>query len=96
MKIIHERHAYAPELNKAHIVNDNRVICALPAPGCTTIREARAKLFAPAAPAKVVRGFRASGDPIAARIVIQPCFMTGLVAAARNMGVKLASTRLVG
>ena len=45
MKLILERHRYAPELNSAHILRGGRVVAELPAPGCTSIREARAKLF---------------------------------------------------
>ena len=52
MKIILERHTYAPELNKAHILRKGRVVAALPAPGVTSIKEARAKLF-PRIPAPV-------------------------------------------
>lgn len=45
MKIILERHRYAPELNTAHILRKGRVVAVLPAPGVTSIKEARAKLF---------------------------------------------------
>lgn len=45
MKLILERHRYAPELNSAHILRHGKVVAELPAPGCTSIREARAKLF---------------------------------------------------
>lgn len=44
MKIILEKHAYAPELNKAYI-GPARV--CIPAPGCKTIGEVRNTLFAP-------------------------------------------------
>lgn len=44
MKIVLERHRFAPELNKAY-VGPSRV--CVPAPGCTTIRAVREKLFAP-------------------------------------------------
>lgn len=44
MRIILERHAYAPELNKAYIGKSR--VC-VPAPGCKTIREVRNALFAP-------------------------------------------------
>lgn len=44
MRIILERHAYAPELNKAY-VGPSRVM--MPAPGCTSIADVRRKLFAP-------------------------------------------------
>lgn len=45
MKIALERHAYAPELNRAHVIRGGRIVASLPAPGCVSIREARAKLF---------------------------------------------------
>lgn len=45
MKLILERHRYAPELNRAHILRHGKVVVEMPAPGCTSIREARAKLF---------------------------------------------------
>ena len=44
MQIILERHAYAPELNKAYI-GKNRV--CVPAPGCKSIAEVRKALFTP-------------------------------------------------
>lgn len=44
MQIILERHAYAPELNKAYIGKSR--VC-VPAPGCKTIREVRKALFTP-------------------------------------------------
>lgn len=44
MQILLERHRYAPELNKAY-VGPNRVM--VPAPGCTSIKEVREKIFAP-------------------------------------------------
>lgn len=44
MKIVLERHRYAPELNAAY-VGPNQVRIA--APGCTTIKEVREKLFSP-------------------------------------------------
>lgn len=44
-KLILERHAFAPELNQAHILNRGRIVAALPAPDCRTIAEARRALF---------------------------------------------------
>lgn len=44
MKIILERHAYAPELNKAYIGPTHTMI---PAPGCTSIAHVRERLFSP-------------------------------------------------
>lgn len=44
MKIILERHTYAPELNKAY-VGPSRVM--IPAPGCASIADVRKRLFAP-------------------------------------------------
>lgn len=44
-KIILERHAYAPELNKAHIVRQGRIVATLPAPRAETIAGARNQLF---------------------------------------------------
>ena len=44
MRIILERHAYAPELNKAYIGPTRAMI---PAPGCTSIAAVRRMLFAP-------------------------------------------------
>lgn len=44
MKIILERHAYAPELNRAYIGPNGACV---PAPGCASIRQVRQKLFAP-------------------------------------------------
>ncbi len=44
MRIILERHAYAPELNTAY-VGPTRT--AIRAPGCTSIAQVRAKLFTP-------------------------------------------------
>ena len=44
MKIILERHAYAPELNCAYV---GPTRSKLRVPGCTTIRDARRYLFAP-------------------------------------------------
>jgi len=44
MKIILERHAYAPELNKAYI-GPGRV--PMPAPGCTNIAQVRKIYFSP-------------------------------------------------
>lgn len=44
MKIIIERHAYAPELNKIHFVKNNgEKIGSISAPGVTTINEWRNK-----------------------------------------------------
>lgn len=40
MRIILERHLFAPELNKAHING-----AVLPAPGCESIQEVRKKSF---------------------------------------------------
>lgn len=46
MKIGLERHAYAPELNKAIILNKRGdMVATMPAPGCTTIAQARAHCF---------------------------------------------------
>lgn len=44
MKIILEIHHYAPELNKAYV---GPTKTRIPAPGCKTIAEVRARLFAP-------------------------------------------------
>lgn len=44
MRIVLERHRYAPELNKAHIGPNGTVV---PAPGCESIREVRQTLFSP-------------------------------------------------
>ena len=44
MQIILERHAFAPELNVAYIGPHH---VKVKAPGCTSIREVREKLFAP-------------------------------------------------
>jgi hypothetical protein len=52
MKIILERHAYAPELNKAHIVRKGAIVASLPVPGATSIREARKALFQPRKPGR--------------------------------------------
>ena len=62
MKLILERHAYAPELNTAHILRKGRVVAELPAPGATSIKEARAKLF-PRLQAPVRVAFYASHYP---------------------------------
>ncbi|USN15587.1 hypothetical protein KIKIMORA_04690 [Brevundimonas phage vB_BpoS-Kikimora] len=61
MKIALERHAYAPELNTAHILRKGRVVASLPAPGATSIKEARAKLFPRITPGRVA--FYASQYP---------------------------------
>ncbi len=37
-----ERHAYAPELNKVHLLRTGKT---LPAPGCRTIEQARQEVF---------------------------------------------------
>jgi hypothetical protein len=47
-----ERHAYAPELNRAFIIRRGRVVAERPCPGATSIREARAMLW-PRIPAPV-------------------------------------------
>jgi hypothetical protein len=47
MKIALERHAYAPELNKAFIFHKGRRVATLPAAGLTTIRDVRKAYFAP-------------------------------------------------
>ena len=49
MKIILERHQYAPELNKAHLgpKGARHAVAAIPAVGATSLSEARAKLFRP-------------------------------------------------
>lgn len=44
MRIILERHAYAPELNKAYV---GKSLVCVPAPGCKSIAEVRKALFAP-------------------------------------------------
>lgn len=50
MKIVIERHTYAPELNKVHFIKNNGVVVGtLPAPGITTTHEWRAA-NAPAEP----------------------------------------------
>ena len=54
MKLILERHRYAPELNRCHVLNRGRVAAILPAPGCTTIAEARRTLFRPVKPVRLV------------------------------------------
>ncbi len=45
MRIILERHAYAPELNKGHIMRKGRKVASFAAPHCQTIKEARALCF---------------------------------------------------
>jgi hypothetical protein len=45
MKILLERHTYAPELNKAHILRHGRIVAVLPCPQCDSIAAARAQLF---------------------------------------------------
>lgn len=54
MKIALERHSYAPELNRAHIIRRGHIAATIAAPGCQSIREARARLFAPAIPGRIV------------------------------------------
>jgi len=44
-KIILERHKYAPELNKAHIVRAGRIVATLATPRAETIGGARHQLF---------------------------------------------------
>ena len=45
-RLILERHAHAPELNRAHVLNPSgEVAGVLPCPGCLTIKDARARLF---------------------------------------------------
>jgi hypothetical protein len=46
VKIVLERHRYAPELNKAYVGPSG--VC-VKAPGCTSIKEVRFLLFAPIA-----------------------------------------------
>ena len=53
MKLILERHAYAPELNLAHILRKGRIVASRKAPNCTTIRQCRKLLYARLAPAIV-------------------------------------------
>lgn len=48
MKIAIERHKFAPELNAALVIHRGRVVASMAAPGCQSIREARALLFSPA------------------------------------------------
>lgn len=46
-----ERHAFAPELNRAHVFGPSgRVVAVLPCPGCQSIKAARAALFRPVVP----------------------------------------------
>lgn len=53
MKLAIETHKYAPELNRVHFVNKNNLIVAtMPAPGVTTIAQARSKFFARVVPGK--------------------------------------------
>ena len=40
-----ERHAFAPELNRAFIIHKGRVVAVRPVPGAKSIREARAALW---------------------------------------------------
>lgn len=52
MKIILERHAFAPEMNKAHILrrvrgNGWQTAGTISAPGCTSIADVRRAKFAP-------------------------------------------------
>ena len=54
MHIYLERHAYAPELNKAHIMRKGLPVAAIPAPGCTSIKAARAYCFPKAEPRRIV------------------------------------------
>jgi hypothetical protein len=46
MKIVLERHAYAPELNCAYL---GKAGTRIPAPGCTSIKDVRTQLFRPLA-----------------------------------------------
>ena len=48
--IVLERHAYAPEMNTAHIYRRGVRVASLRAPGATSIRAARRTLFAQARP----------------------------------------------
>lgn len=64
MKIALERHAYAPELNRALILNRNGdCVATLPAPGCASIRDARRALFAPVEPRRIVEATKARPAP---------------------------------
>jgi hypothetical protein len=54
MKIALERHAYSPEMNRAHILRRGQIVASMPAPACQSIREARQRLFAPAKPGRLV------------------------------------------
>lgn len=45
-RLILERHAHAPELNRAHVLNGaGEVAGVLSCPGCQSIKDARARLF---------------------------------------------------
>lgn len=55
-RLILERHAHAPEMNRAHVLApDGRAVAVLAVPGCQSIREARARLFPQPAPGIVAR-----------------------------------------
>lgn len=45
MRLVLERHAYAPELNRAHVMRKGRIVADFPAPGARSIAEARRQLF---------------------------------------------------
>lgn len=50
-RLVLERHAFAPELNRAHVLAPSgRVAAVLPCPGCQSIKAARAALFRPVLP----------------------------------------------
>ena len=91
MKLALERHAYAPELNRAHVIRHGRTVAKLPAPGCATIREARAALFQPLQPRRYVRATGERAAPwsgfdrsAAAAYPLAPGVMLRIVADARK------------
>lgn len=63
MKIGLERHLYAPELNRALVMNRaGDVVATLPAPGCTSIRDARRALFGRVEPRRIVTASNVRDD----------------------------------
>lgn len=63
MRIVLERHAYAPELNRAHIWHKGRKTGELATPGARTIAEARAALFRPAEAVRLITATKTRPAP---------------------------------
>jgi hypothetical protein len=63
MRLALERHAYAPELNAAHIIRKGRVVAILPVPGARSIREARKALFPPYVARRYIKATKARPAP---------------------------------